>query len=77
MSFMGGSRACIGFKFSELEMKAVLITLLPTFMFELPESPEPIIWNVSGVNFPTMGSGIDPHMLLKISLWNAESEDNA
>jgi len=70
MSFMGGSRACIGFKFSELEMKAVLSSLLPTFKFELPESKEAIVWNISGVNFPTMGSGVDPRMLLKVSLWN-------
>ncbi|KAH9949896.1 cytochrome P450 [Amylocystis lapponica] len=65
MTFMGGGRACIGFKFSELEMKAVLCTLLPVFIFELPK--EQIVWNISGVNYPTMGGGSQPQMLLKVS----------
>ncbi|KAG0706187.1 cytochrome P450 [Suillus ampliporus] len=33
MTFIGGGRACIGFKFSELEMKMVLCILLQTFKF--------------------------------------------
>ncbi|KAG1842383.1 cytochrome P450 [Suillus subalutaceus] len=33
MSFIGGGRACIGFKFSELEMKIVLCILIQTFKF--------------------------------------------
>ncbi|KAG2151003.1 cytochrome P450 [Suillus bovinus] len=33
MTFIGGARACIGFKFSELEMKTVLYMLIPTFKF--------------------------------------------
>jgi len=68
MTFIGGGRACIGFKFSELEMKAVLCTMLSSFTFELPDSLEPIVWNISGVNFPTMGDGVDGRMLLKVSL---------
>ncbi|KAH9949926.1 cytochrome P450 monooxygenase [Amylocystis lapponica] len=84
MTFIGGGRACIGFKFSELEMsthlvlstfwllpliivclEAVLCTLLPAFTFEVPK--ESIVWNISGVNYPTMGSGNQPRMLLKVS----------
>jgi cytochrome P450 len=33
MTFIGGGRACIGFKFSELEMKIVLCVLIQTFKF--------------------------------------------
>ncbi|KAH9949937.1 cytochrome P450 [Amylocystis lapponica] len=84
MTFIGGGRACIGFKFSELEMstylvlttfwlllliiaylEAVLCTLLPAFTFELPK--ESIVWNIAGINYPTMSSGNQPQMLLKVS----------
>ncbi|EIW57464.1 cytochrome P450 [Trametes versicolor FP-101664 SS1] len=55
-----------GFKFSQLEMKVVLSTLVRSFKFDVPEKP--ITWNFSGVNFPTM-DGPDkakPEMFLKI-----------
>jgi len=65
MTFMGGSRACIGFKFSELEMKTSLCALLPAFKFELPR--ERIVWNIAGVHYPTMGDSAEPCMLLKVS----------
>ncbi|KAJ8495118.1 hypothetical protein ONZ45_g12995 [Pleurotus djamor] len=35
LTFLGGSRACIGYKFSLIEMKAFLFTLLRAFEFEL------------------------------------------
>ncbi|KAI0649221.1 cytochrome P450 [Trametes meyenii] len=66
MTFGGGSYSCIGFKFSQLEMKVVLATLLPSFTFDLPDKP--IIWNWAGVAYPTMG-GVDvtrAELLLKI-----------
>ncbi|KAH9930181.1 cytochrome P450 [Amylocystis lapponica] len=65
MTFIGGGRACIGFKFSELEMKAVLCTLLLSFRFEPPK--EQITWNIAGVHYPTMGNGNKPQMLLKVT----------
>ncbi|TFK45671.1 cytochrome P450 [Heliocybe sulcata] len=34
-SFLGGSRACIGYRLSIVEMKAILFTLLRSFEFEL------------------------------------------
>jgi len=36
MTFSGGSRSCIGFKFSQLEMKAVISMLVESFEFSLP-----------------------------------------
>jgi len=68
MSFLGGGRACIGFKFSELEMKTVLCTLVPSFSFALPK--DEITWNLSGVNFPSMNGDAEPRMMLKISALN-------
>ncbi|KAI0941738.1 hypothetical protein AcW1_003543 [Taiwanofungus camphoratus] len=53
MTFLGGSRACIGFKFSQMEMKVVLSVLLESFKFSL--SDKAIVWNISGVSYPTVG----------------------
>ncbi|KAJ7915756.1 cytochrome P450, partial [Mycena leptocephala] len=37
MTFIGGNRSCIGFKFSQLEMKVVLCVLLRAFKFSQPD----------------------------------------
>ncbi|KAI9065218.1 cytochrome P450 [Trametes sanguinea] len=67
MTFIGGGRACIGFKFAQLEMKVVLALLLSNFKFEL--SDKPIVWNISGIRFPTVGvDGKRPELPLKVSL---------
>jgi len=67
MTFMGGRRACIGFKFSEMEMKVVLAVLLSKFAFELTEKP--IEWNMAGVRYPTIGRNSDvAQMPLKVTL---------
>ncbi|KAI0676047.1 cytochrome P450 [Trametes maxima] len=55
MTFGGGSYSCIGFKFSQLEMKVVLATLVPSFVFDLPDKP--VNWAWAGVAYPTMGGG--------------------
>ncbi|PIL34527.1 cytochrome P450 [Ganoderma sinense ZZ0214-1] len=66
MTFAAGSRSCIGFKFSELEMKVVLAVLLPKFSFELTDKQ--ITWNSSAITFPTMGEeSSKPEMLLKVA----------
>ncbi|CCM05747.1 uncharacterized protein FIBRA_07979 [Fibroporia radiculosa] len=68
MTFIGGKRACIGFKFSEMEMKVVLSVLLPNFTFELTDKP--IVWNAAGVRYPTVGSVSNrPQMPLKVRLY--------
>lgn len=50
LTFLGGGRSCIGFKFSQLEMKVVLALLLEKFEFSLSEKP--IIWMMSGISTP-------------------------
>ncbi|KAI5123119.1 hypothetical protein M0805_001475 [Coniferiporia weirii] len=67
MTFIGGGRACIGFKFSEMEMKMILSVLLETFIFE----PGPdIFWQFSFIYTPvTVGTTDDiPRLPLKVSL---------
>ncbi|KAH9850326.1 cytochrome P450 [Lenzites betulinus] len=66
MTFGAGSYSCIGFKFSQLEMKVVLSTLVRDFKFSLPDKP--IQWKYGGLNYPTMGGpdSTKAEMLLKV-----------
>ncbi|KAH9928315.1 cytochrome P450 monooxygenase [Fomitopsis serialis] len=67
MTFLGGGRSCIGFKFAELEMKVILSVLLSTFKFELTDKP--VVWNVASVRYPTVGTGSNyAEMPMKVSL---------
>ncbi|KAI0718740.1 cytochrome P450 [Cerioporus squamosus] len=65
MTFWGGGRACIGFKFSQLEMKVVLSTLVSRFHFELTDKT--VRWNLAGVVYPTVGTGTHPALPMKIT----------
>ncbi|KJA27942.1 hypothetical protein HYPSUDRAFT_34176 [Hypholoma sublateritium FD-334 SS-4] len=58
MTFIGGSRACIGFKFSQLEMKVVLSLLIQAFRFS--PSKAQIFWQMSGIVVPIVVGG-DPN----------------
>ncbi|KAI0689235.1 cytochrome P450 [Cytidiella melzeri] len=53
MTFLGGGRSCIGFKFSQLEMKVVLSVLLESFRFSLADKE--ITWNFASPSYPTVG----------------------
>ncbi|KAJ7646240.1 cytochrome P450 [Mycena rosella] len=46
MTFVGGGRSCIGFKFAQLEMKAVASVLLRAFKFSTPDPR--IQWRMTG-----------------------------
>ncbi|KAK7062544.1 hypothetical protein VNI00_000032 [Paramarasmius palmivorus] len=50
MTFNGGGRSCIGFKFSQLEMKVVLAHLVETFEFS--PSDKRIDWHYAAVSNP-------------------------
>jgi cytochrome P450 len=43
MTFLGGQRACIGFKFAVLEIKALLFHLIRAFEFELAVDPKDVV----------------------------------
>ncbi|KAI0668342.1 cytochrome P450 [Trametes maxima] len=66
MTFIGGGRACIGFKFSQLEMKIVLAMLLPAFSFAI--SDKPIAWIAASVTYPSVGeNSTKPEMPLVVT----------
>ncbi|KAI0070430.1 cytochrome P450 [Panus rudis PR-1116 ss-1] len=68
MTFLGGGRACIGFKFSQLEMKVVLPVLVDTFQFDLAKDKE-IYWNHAGVQYPSVGrESYKSELPLRVSL---------
>ncbi|KAJ3527393.1 hypothetical protein NMY22_g9808 [Coprinellus aureogranulatus] len=52
MTFLGGGRSCIGFKFSQLEMKIVLSILVRRFKFA--PSGKKIVWLAHGIQQPTV-----------------------
>ncbi|KAA1478305.1 cytochrome P450 [Dentipellis sp. KUC8613] len=73
MTFLGGGRACIGFKFSQLEMKVLLAMLLPAIRFRLSDTK--IEWKLSALLYPSIGDGFKPTMPVKMSLVSeSESE---
>ncbi|EIW55304.1 cytochrome P450 [Trametes versicolor FP-101664 SS1] len=55
MTFMGSARSCIGFTFSQLEMKVVLSEIIANFTFS-PSTDTPVIWNFAGVTYPTVST---------------------
>ncbi|KAI0723656.1 cytochrome P450 [Fomitopsis betulina] len=64
MTFLGGGRACIGFKFSQLEMKVVLAMLFSNFTFA--PSDKTIYWNMAGIQYPTVDMNTRPEMPMKV-----------
>ncbi|TCD67732.1 cytochrome P450-dit2 [Steccherinum ochraceum] len=51
MTFIGGPRGCIGFKYAELEIKTILCHLLKRFKFTATD--QVVMWNTSMVVYPT------------------------
>ncbi|KAJ7745984.1 cytochrome P450 [Mycena metata] len=67
MTFNGGGRACIGFKFSQLEMKVVLYLLVERFKFSM--SDKVITWQMSTISIPVVDkSSSMPELPLKVEL---------
>ncbi|CAA7260921.1 unnamed protein product [Cyclocybe aegerita] len=54
MTFLGGPRACIGYRFSLVEMKALLFTLIRAFEFELAVPAKDIIKRAGMVQRPVL-----------------------
>jgi len=67
MTFSGGERSCIGFKFSQLEMKVIISTLMESFRFSPPEKRD-IVWKMNGpaIVAPTVNG--DMQLPLRIEL---------
>ncbi|KAE9391903.1 cytochrome P450 [Gymnopus androsaceus JB14] len=58
MTFLGGSRACIGWRFSLIEMKVLLFTLIRAFEFKLAVSEEDVSVLKMGVVLRPVVKGI-------------------
>ncbi|KAI0027085.1 cytochrome P450 [Vararia minispora EC-137] len=69
LTFIGGGRSCIGFKFAQLEMKTALAHLIPVFHFAPPEKEE-IVWRLGSIVSPTVNGPTTRHseMPLRVSL---------
>jgi len=59
LTFLGGSHACIGYRFSVVEMKAIMFTLIRAFEFELAVPKEKIAKRSMIVTRPVDLSGSD------------------
>ncbi|EIM80362.1 cytochrome P450 [Stereum hirsutum FP-91666 SS1] len=66
LTFLGGGRACIGFKFSQMEMKIVLSLLISTFKFT--PSKKSVSWKLGGVLLPMEEGSLTPSLPLVVSL---------
>jgi len=53
LTFFGGGRSCIGFRFSQLEMKVVLVLLLEKIEFSLSDK-DIIVWQMNPVATPNV-----------------------
>ncbi|KAJ3837654.1 hypothetical protein F5878DRAFT_685093 [Lentinula raphanica] len=57
-----------GFKFSQLEMKVVISTLVESFKFSTSEKDSQIHWQMNGVTAPVVGKDSHPQLPINISL---------
>ncbi|KAJ7209382.1 cytochrome P450 [Mycena haematopus] len=68
MTFLGGPRSCIGFKFSQLEMKVILSLLVGRFKFSPSDKDSEISWKMSSIAVPNVGSDPAPQLPMKVEL---------
>ncbi|VDC01004.1 unnamed protein product [Peniophora sp. CBMAI 1063] len=72
MTFLGGSRSCIGFRFSQLVMKTTLATIIPSFHFAPGE--QEVTWRYFGVLSPGVKSGhASPDLPLRVTLLRGDT----
>ncbi|KAF9063473.1 cytochrome P450 [Rhodocollybia butyracea] len=67
MTFLGGRRSCIGFTFSQLEMKVVISVLVESFNFSPSKNDSEIVWRMSGVSAPTTGGDTQLPVILSLA----------
>ncbi|KAH9980693.1 cytochrome P450 [Russula compacta] len=74
VTFIAGAHACIGYRFSVIEMKALLFTLVRGFEFELALPAEDIVRKSAIVGRPVIASnpGAGPQLPLLIRLANTD-----
>ncbi|KAJ4473284.1 cytochrome P450 [Lentinula edodes] len=67
MTFIGGGRSCIGFKFSQLEMKVVISILVESFKFSPSNKEAEIFWQMNGATAPVVGQDNHPRLPINIT----------
>ncbi|KAG1879867.1 cytochrome P450 [Suillus subluteus] len=82
MTFLGGSRSCIGFKFAEMEIKEILAALILRLHFSLPTDPDAnghikeIEWKLKAFHTPVVkspaGDGVTPQVPLNVRMVREE-----
>ncbi|KAE9391070.1 cytochrome P450 [Gymnopus androsaceus JB14] len=70
MTFNGGGHSCIGFKFSQLEMKVIISMLVEKFKFS-PAPGKDIFWQMSAISSPVVAGG-DGHPRLPLLVESAK-----
>ncbi|KAK7043765.1 hypothetical protein VNI00_008377 [Paramarasmius palmivorus] len=67
MTFIGGPRGCIGFRFAEMTMKVFLVTLVKKFVFS--PSKKDIVWKLGVAEAPTCeGKGSFPIVVAPVQI---------
>ncbi|KAH7874006.1 cytochrome P450 [Lentinula edodes] len=67
MTFIGGGRSCIGFKFSQLEMKVVISILVESFKFSPSDKEAEVFWQMNGATAPVVGKDNHPRLPINIT----------
>ncbi|KAK1219541.1 hypothetical protein PQX77_017729 [Marasmius sp. AFHP31] len=57
LSFLGGGRSCVGYKFALIEMKIILATLLLKLRFS--RTDDDIVWNLSQIIAPSVRRSVE------------------
>ncbi|EPQ50340.1 cytochrome P450 [Gloeophyllum trabeum ATCC 11539] len=52
LTFFGGERSCVGYKFAQVEIKSILATLLSNFEFS--PTADRVVWNLSQIISPSV-----------------------
>ncbi|EPQ52971.1 cytochrome P450 [Gloeophyllum trabeum ATCC 11539] len=66
MAFLGGGRACIGYKFAQLEIKLIISVLIDHFRFSL--SDEEITWHLANIQMPYVESRVSDGPTLPLTV---------
>ncbi|KZP09388.1 cytochrome P450 [Athelia psychrophila] len=76
LSFLAGPRACIGYRFSLVEIKALLYTLVRAFEFELAVAPEDVVSRSTTVQRPYVRTEMEKGMQLPLIVRGVVQQDS-
>ncbi|KAI0088170.1 cytochrome P450 [Irpex rosettiformis] len=68
MSFSAGVRGCIGWRFSLIEMQAIIVSLVENFEFSLPPTPVEILRMPIGVMSPMVKGKLNEGVMMPLTV---------